>query len=266
MVDGRSAASHHAVEGGERQLTDAKPTPVMRSSVQTWKLWVFCISVLLGGALMCRNIPTMDSRPDDFSPFFGTGAIGALLVIGGFTFACLSIRCPGCRTRWVWNSMSSRDDGLNWFAQVATRDACRQCGWPSSPDRDDGAFHTAGISEDQSASHNQCVSGGPQRLRAVLWPIGFYLLVFFVFVLVSRIWPNTIPEWLFWVAGGPVLFLLGELVAYVVGYVLGKTPPFSWVFSWLRCEDGEGAPLLRFAALAFGFLAVFLIALTFFPE
>lgn len=44
----------------------------------------------------------------------------------------------------------------------------------------------------------------------------------------------------------------------------GLTHTEAW---WLKCEDGEGDPLLRFAGLAFGLLAVFLLALKlFFPE
>ena len=112
------------------------------------------------------------------------------------------------------------------------------------------------------------------RLRSWLVPIGLYLLFGFILVIAYGIWPDTIPKWLLAVVFAPILLFLGEALGELVFRVIGapfmllaKVPPFSWLAWWLRCEDGEGDPVLRFAGLAFGLLAVSLFALKIiFPE
>lgn len=109
------------------------------------------------------------------------------------------------------------------------------------------------------------------RFGSVAIPVGIYLAIGILLLVSYAIWPDMIPKWLLWIVFAPVFLLLlfigevlGELVFHVVTMpfkLLAKIPPFSWLAWWVRCEDGEGEPVLRFAVIAFGFLAVFLFAL-----
>ncbi len=124
---------------------------------------------------------------------------------------------------------------------------------PESPDRPSGLVHPEPFWTRTS-----------NRLRAVLVPVGIYLLVGFIIVIAHGIWPDTIPKWIIWIIAAPLIYVLMELVVHLLAVpfmLLAKIPPFSWVAWWLRCEDGEGDPVLRFAGLAFGLLAIFLVVL-----
>jgi hypothetical protein len=76
--------------------------------------------------------------------------------------------------------------------------------------------------------------------------------------------PKSVAGWVLFLLLAPLFLFLGEAFFHLLAALvaqLAKIPPFSWVAWWLRCEDGEGEPVLRFAAIAFGLLAIFLFAL-----
>ena len=111
-------------------------------------------------------------------------------------------------------------------------------------------------------------------LGSCLVRIGFWLLFGFILVVSLGIWPRTTPTWLVVIVIASALLILEEGLAKLFFRVFGtpfkrlpEIPPFSWLARWLRCEDSEGDRLLRFAGLAVGLLAAFLLALKiFFPD
>jgi hypothetical protein len=98
-------------------------------------------------------------------------------------------------------------------------------------------------------------------VKAVVICTCLWLIVGFVLIAMDGPRPTTLWGWLLWCAVAPVFCLLGEAIFEGLGFLFSKIPPTSWLIRWVRCEDGEGDPLLRFAALAFGFLFLFLLAL-----
>jgi len=87
------------------------------------------------------------------------------------------------------------------------------------------------------------------------------MVIGFVFIAASGRRPSTPWGWVLWSAAAPILALAGEAIYEGFLFLFSKIPPFSWLGSWVRCEDGDGDPLLRFVGLAFGFLALFFIAI-----
>jgi hypothetical protein len=73
--------------------------------------------------------------------------------------------------------------------------------------------------------------------------------------------PTSLPTLILWCAVAPLLYVVAEALVVGPAHLLSKIPPFSWLFRWIRCEDGEGDPLLRFCAAAAVFLVVFFVAL-----
>ena len=76
--------------------------------------------------------------------------------------------------------------------------------------------------------------------------------------------PKTFVGWMLFLLFAPLILILGDLLIRLLAtpfMLLAQIPPFSRVASWLKCEDGDGDPLFRFAGLAFGLLAVFLLSL-----
>jgi hypothetical protein len=54
---------------------------------------------------------------------------GALFGLAAMFVACRSIRCPGCGTRWVWDSMS-KDPAHRWMLSLLESKTCPKCGFP----------------------------------------------------------------------------------------------------------------------------------------
>jgi hypothetical protein len=73
--------------------------------------------------------------------------------------------------------------------------------------------------------------------------------------------PKSIAAWIFWSAVAPLIYIVVGLIVASPFMLVSKAPPVAWVAKWIRCEDGQGDPLIRFGALAIGFLVLFFIGL-----
>ena len=55
--------------------------------------------------------------------------LGIAAALGCFFFACRSIRCPACRTQWVWDAVR-RQSSTRWLSALLEARACPACGYP----------------------------------------------------------------------------------------------------------------------------------------
>ena len=55
--------------------------------------------------------------------------VGIVVALGFFFFACRAIRCPACRTQWVWNAMRQQS-ASRWLYALLSARVCPVCGYP----------------------------------------------------------------------------------------------------------------------------------------
>jgi len=97
------------------------------------KALVAVLGMILGGTASIIGSALFKSHPDlNFVDLAQLG--GAVLGLGAMFFACRSIRCPGCGTRWVWDSLS-RDPANRWMQSLLNSRVCPKCGYPDVPSK-----------------------------------------------------------------------------------------------------------------------------------
>ena len=102
---------------------------VVRSK-QKWKIHSLIAVAFTSGAGLLFGVP------NDLA-VLTLSSSGAFL--SAATWACLSIRCPRCRSPWLWRAVNSRDHSFNWLVLMTTQTQCPDCGWPGEvPRADDG--------------------------------------------------------------------------------------------------------------------------------
>jgi hypothetical protein len=94
---------------------------------QMWKLGVgFAVLMASGAGMMYAQSQIHAVSPGQF--FFlmmGSVAVGMLAM----AFACLFVRCPNCRARWVWTAMRHQKADV-WTTWLLTLKSCPTCGTP----------------------------------------------------------------------------------------------------------------------------------------
>jgi len=100
---------------------------VIKQTGQWWKLIVSFFGVLLGGGVIFL---ADHCRKQWGAELWGITMLGgSAFSLGCFCFACLSIRCPTCRSRWFWDGV--RGQGVrNWLAWLLSQRTCPRCGHP----------------------------------------------------------------------------------------------------------------------------------------
>src|SRR6266545_452903 len=79
--------------------------------------------VLVGGGFLFYGIAADTSNGDGLLWILS----GMVLTLGGLLFACIGVRCPKCRARWVWMAVSERCSTTygTWLIALS---ACPRCG------------------------------------------------------------------------------------------------------------------------------------------
>src|SRR5437879_10119193 len=96
---------------------------VLKRTGQLWKIGSTICVVLVGGALLFYGIATDASKDHGLTWILA----GILLTFAGLFFACIAVRCPTCRARWVGLAVSERSSGTygTWLVALS---ACPKCG------------------------------------------------------------------------------------------------------------------------------------------
>lgn len=82
-----------------------------------WGLVIGCTLMFVGIFVAMEN-----------KPFFWLVVGGMVLGITSLIFACVKIRCPVCKTHWVWLAISSSKPkgGLIWLLTSSTCPVCNE--------------------------------------------------------------------------------------------------------------------------------------------
>jgi hypothetical protein len=98
---------------------------LLRKSNQAWKLQAMFLAISVSAVLMIFAKWQIDAlTPESFTAVMLSGvAIG----LSGLAFACLTIKCPHCETRWLWRAVSKQHSG-NWLHWLQSQESCPACG------------------------------------------------------------------------------------------------------------------------------------------
>ena len=80
---------------------------VVRLSGQWWKLVVSGLLVIVGVVGLVFFPSLLSGGREKLALYFLVVAF--VFGLGALVFACVSLRCPSCRARWVWAAVSQRD-------------------------------------------------------------------------------------------------------------------------------------------------------------
>ena len=100
---------------------------VIYNTGQSWKKKTSFVSLLLSGASMIYGQVNIDTLSNNL--FFLYVAGGSVTGLLSFIFACVSIRCPTCGSKWFWLAVSGqgKNEWLFWFNSLSS---CPKCGEP----------------------------------------------------------------------------------------------------------------------------------------
>lgn len=99
---------------------------VLSLSRQTWKLYAMTLGVVIAGALMVvaqLNIESMSAER-----FAVVMLTGSCIALGSLLIAFAGIRCPTCRSRWLWQAATKQRSG-NWLNWLSALKRCLPCGY-----------------------------------------------------------------------------------------------------------------------------------------
>lgn len=95
---------------------------IIKKSKQMWKLKLTFLLTIIGGLAFFYGMQMInkDVQPKIVVPFMLGGFV---LVLGSFIFASLSVRCPVCKNRWLWESISKKSSN-DWLAWLLSYSMC----------------------------------------------------------------------------------------------------------------------------------------------
>lgn len=107
------------------KLLNTKMTNIskIRESKQEWKLYSSFFGILMAGGVMIYGIK-QSTKGTATSVDLILYSLAAEILIG--IFACLSIRCPECKLKWVWYAVSKKDAN-QWVPWLLSFEECPQC-------------------------------------------------------------------------------------------------------------------------------------------
>lgn len=96
----------------------------LRASRQLWKLYL--MSALLVVAMLIALLALAGILGQDPEILMPVVIVSIALGIGGFIWACYSIRCPKCSAKLLWVSLNNRVE-KNWLILLIGRSQCPVC-------------------------------------------------------------------------------------------------------------------------------------------
>jgi hypothetical protein len=130
--------------------------------VWKWNLAVVLAVVSIGGPKVAARWLNIPLWIDFWSPFVG---------LGGFAFACFSIRCPKCGANWLWDTVFGKDV-RKWEECFWNLEECPSCAGLSDRNTDPENSVLCPRCWQMSANHCFCDVCG-KDLRANLPPVVF---------------------------------------------------------------------------------------------
>jgi len=102
---------------------------VIRTSGQWWKWRLGQGLQLVGWLLMILQGAFHYLSKDNTSLQVILTLIGTMLVLTGMIFLWISIKCPFCKTRWLWLEASKRDifNFKKWGPSMPNYEICPEC-------------------------------------------------------------------------------------------------------------------------------------------
>lgn len=97
--------------------------PKIQESKQAWKLYSSFVGIIIAGGVMIYGIKQITAGTETSVDLILFSLV-AEIVIG--VFACVSIRCPECKLKWVWHAVSHKDAN-QWVPWLLSFVECPQC-------------------------------------------------------------------------------------------------------------------------------------------
>ena len=106
---------------------------IIRTTGQIWKVRVWSLGTLVSIAfVLVAFLVFAFSRNNVW--FVAASALGIILAISSYVFALISIKCPSCEMRWVFQGIF-RIREMNWYDWLAAQSVCPNCGYSGLTER-----------------------------------------------------------------------------------------------------------------------------------
>lgn len=103
---------------------------LLQRTDQAWKVWLFVVMLVLGGAASLLQGFLYDALGKERAIQLAFAGIG--LIIGSFIFAGFSIACPKCGLKLFPHAF--RTQGFfTWFSWILQQESCPRCNHPEVP-------------------------------------------------------------------------------------------------------------------------------------
>jgi hypothetical protein len=100
---------------------------VIKKTGQWWKMLAAFSGIVAGGVIMAIAFAVMNSLTAE--SFFVCMFVGMVFVFVSACFGCISIRCPSCGKRWIWEAVRKQPASM-WLASLLGNRVCPDCGHP----------------------------------------------------------------------------------------------------------------------------------------
>jgi hypothetical protein len=105
---------------------------IIKDSNQMWKIFVFLIITALCGATIIFQ--SLLYAPIGKSETMVLVIAATILGILTFVWASFSIKCPNCKSKFVWYAVSKLNSG-KWLSWLLSSDKCPTCGYSNSQNK-----------------------------------------------------------------------------------------------------------------------------------
>lgn len=95
---------------------------IIKKTGQWWKANIFFWGAVVGGTIMFIGLANLESRALGFSLVLS----GIFIGLGTFIYGCVSIRCPNCKSPWVWQGVSGKSHN-EWVHWLLKQSKCPNC-------------------------------------------------------------------------------------------------------------------------------------------
>lgn len=92
---------------------------------QGWKALTFVCGAILSAFSLFGGLALLSGKQTPFALYLVL--LGTATSVFSLLFACGSIRCPHCGSRWVWLAIT-RADASDWFSTLVAQKVCPGCG------------------------------------------------------------------------------------------------------------------------------------------
>ena len=97
---------------------------ILRKTGQWWKFQLAAVATVIGSVLMFSRLFGFGEELTDKSVLVIFSGMALMMI--GFVFACLAIRCNTCGFRLFWYSVSQKDSEF-WLNWLLSDSECPKC-------------------------------------------------------------------------------------------------------------------------------------------